>query len=243
MANFQKHVEVAAISSGLASTTLLAANLISPVESVFLWLAGSFAGILPDIDSDNSTALKIIFSLVTLFAVVCALSASGINGSLLEIWGLIIVSFMVVNFVVRPMFEKFTVHRGVFHSQLAACFFAVLAVVLTDLCTSFSIVMCWLTGAFVLLGYLSHLLLDEIYSVDFMNVEVKRSFGTALKPIEFKYPYASASMALLTVGLGFLTPDLEPFSRQVLSSEGIAQIKNAIFPFIESNVSAGASPR
>jgi hypothetical protein len=30
-------------------------------------------------------------------------------------------------------------------------------------------------------GYLSHLVLDEIYSVDVRNVRIKSSFGTALK--------------------------------------------------------------
>jgi hypothetical protein len=32
------------------------------------------------------------------------------------------------------------------------------------------------------IGYLTHLVLDEFYSVDLFNRKIKRSFGTALKP-------------------------------------------------------------
>jgi len=38
----------------------------------------------------------------------------------------------------------------------------------------------WLAAAFVGGGYLLHLLLDEIYSVDLMGGSFKQSFGSAL---------------------------------------------------------------
>ena len=39
----------------------------------------------------------------------------------------------------------------------------------------------WLTGLFLFIGFLIHLALDEIYSVDVEGRTIKKSFGTALK--------------------------------------------------------------
>ncbi|MFP3830603.1 hypothetical protein, partial [Pseudomonas sp. SIMBA_021] len=56
---------------------------------------------------------------------------------------------------------------------------------LNDQSTLYSATFAWLTGGCILLGGFIHLLLDEIYSVDLSNVEIKRSFGSALKVAEF----------------------------------------------------------
>ena len=39
----------------------------------------------------------------------------------------------------------------------------------------------WLAAGFMMIGYLTHLILDEMYSVDVMDTRIKASFGTALK--------------------------------------------------------------
>ncbi len=39
----------------------------------------------------------------------------------------------------------------------------------------------WMAGLFVFIGFLIHLILDEIYAVDFSGARLKRSFGSALK--------------------------------------------------------------
>ena len=51
---------------------------------------------------------------------------------------------------------------------------------------------------------LTHLMLDEIYSVDVMGNHIKKSFGTALKLIDLRNPAASAAMAVAAVALLFL---------------------------------------
>jgi hypothetical protein len=46
------------------------------------------------------------------------------------------------------------------------------------------------------IGFLTHLVLDEIYSVDVMDVHIKKSFGTALKLVDTRNPAASSAMVV-----------------------------------------------
>ena len=66
----------------------------------------------------------------------------------------------------------------------------------------------WLTGLFVLIGFIIHLVLDEIYSVDVEGAVIKKSFGTALKLFDYHSWRASGLMgiALVAAGIGH-TPD------------------------------------
>jgi hypothetical protein len=45
----------------------------------------------------------------------------------------------------------------------------------------FNYIVSWYFGMFVFMGYLVHLTLDEVYSVDIKGQRIKKSFGTALK--------------------------------------------------------------
>jgi membrane-bound metal-dependent hydrolase YbcI (DUF457 family) len=113
------------------------------------------------------------------------------------------------------LFKRFTVHRGVFHSLLAAVFFCFLcATVLYD-AFALSSVLSWLSGVFILFGYTVHLLLDELYSVDMMGVRLKKSFGTALKPISFGNPMASLALVAAILVLYFFVPELASFIQEV----------------------------
>lgn len=56
-------------------------------------------------------------------------------------------------------------------------------------------------GAF--LGGMSHLILDEIYAVDFdgVRLKTKRSFGTAVSFWKERYPVASGLVYVALIGL------------------------------------------
>jgi hypothetical protein len=69
----------------------------------------------------------------------------------------------------------------------------------------------WLAGGFLLIGFLTHLILDEMYSVDVLGNHIKRSFGTAFKPIDLRNPWGSALMAAAAVALLFMTPSITTF--------------------------------
>jgi hypothetical protein len=88
--------------------------------------------------------------------------------------------YLAIRFGLARFLARYTVHRGMFHSIPAALIFAGLAFLFTG-CSDLTL-RYYKAGA-VLLGYLSHLTLDEIFSVDLSGgrFRLKRSFGTALK--------------------------------------------------------------
>ena len=115
MANFNTHLNVATVSSGLACATLLSAAHIDFDSALLLWFLGTIGGLLPDIDSDNSTSLDTIFAMFTLAAVLIALRyISGVR--FIELIATSLILYGTMRFVIRPLFEKITVHRGSCHS-------------------------------------------------------------------------------------------------------------------------------
>ena len=67
------------------------------------------------------------------------------------------------------------------HSVLAAVFSAVATAIIFNRVLGKPEGVAWLAGAFMFAGFITHLTLDEIYSVDVMDTRIKSSFGTALK--------------------------------------------------------------
>ncbi len=230
MAGFKKHIEVASITSGLLATTILGAQIISPTQAVILWATGTFGGILPDIDSDNSTTLNVIFSALTLIFICLILAMFAKQLSVLEIWLAIGCSYGVLNYLVRPVFEYFTVHRGIFHSILGGLFFGFGGTTIGYHLLQMNSKMSWLFGLFIFFGFITHLILDEIYSVDFMNMDLKRSFGSALKLFEYKDLKISAAMLLVVGALFYLTPKSASFVDTMSSQKTLVKIKDNFLP-------------
>ena len=217
MANFNTHLNTAVIITGLGSATLLSAGHIDLKGALWLWFLGSIGGLLPDIDSDNSTSLDTIFNLFALSAVLLGrhyiTTELIIEISFIE---LIVVPLLVYGFmkyIIRPIFEWITVHRGSCHSLLFILLCALLTTQVTwklnDQSTTQAAVFAWLTGGFILLGGLIHLLLDEIYSVDLSNVTIKRSFGTALKIADFDNKLITLASIIAIAGLIYVAPPTE----------------------------------
>lgn len=218
MANFNTHLQFSTIGSGLLSTLFLSSQHVTPSEAVFCWVAGSIGGILPDIDSDNSHSLSILFGLFSAMACIVTTIFGIYHWPLLWVWGGCAVAFIAMHFVVRYIFESFTVHRGVFHSMLAGVFFAFLV---TAIAAQLGLRPsgCWFVGAFTGFGYFLHLLLDEVYAVDFMNTRIKRSFGTALKLFDYKNWKSAAFIASATVITAFFLPTSTRFSSIVFNAD------------------------
>jgi len=242
MANFNTHVSVAFLSSG--STALLAINnqLINWVEAPWFIFLGTVGGLLPDIDSDNSKQVKIVFFLLAIMSTftlltegsilqgipsllpsskaICHVTTYEFSSLLSDLsnqclpYSLILITFSVfafVRYILFSLFKSLTVHRGVFHSLLAAVFFAFLT---TCICYYFlkqEALSSWLSGLFVCIGFIIHLLLDELYSVDLSNAKIKRSFGTAFKVYGYQSTFSSIFMLLCTLYLYDLAPSTTSF--------------------------------
>ncbi|WP_084191131.1 metal-dependent hydrolase [Methylomarinum vadi] len=199
MANFNTHVTVASAASGLAASTAAYVGLIEAMDAAWYMFIGVIGGMLPDIDADNSTPVKRLF---TFLAGLCGVSVWTIFAPFLESQRLLLaaaVGFLLVRYPLFFLFQQTTVHRGVFHSLLGALFFGLLAVCVNHYFLHWTVLQSWLSGIFLVFGFIVHLCLDEVFSVDLANGRMKKSFGTALKL--FSYNDATASSLLLVAAI------------------------------------------
>ncbi|MAM87115.1 metal-dependent hydrolase [Allohahella sp. A8] len=210
MANFNAHLVGGAVVSGFAASAMAYTSVYSLNQAVVLWVAGTIGGLLPDIDADSSVALSWIFTLLAFVAALVVLQAAP-GQSLLTIWILMLGVFAVVRFGIMQLFFRLTRHRGAYHSCLAGIFTALCVTFVSWRYLSHSEAFAWAIGGFVLLGFVTHLLLDECYAIDISGVRLKRSFGTAIKPFSLQVWWASLLFGLGSVGLWRLLPSPSPF--------------------------------
>lgn len=206
MANFNTHMTGAAIVSGTSATALMMIQAFPPQTLIVYFILGIVGGILPDIDSDSSIPIRWAFNVLGVAAGFFIILPMRTYYSLLELvflWGF---SFIVIRYGVFALFTKFTVHRGLIHSLPAGAFFALGTVVLTIRAFDVSSLHAWLCGIFVFVGFLTHLVLDELYSVDLRGVRLKRSFGSALSLGSLQAPLKTGALYLLTAALFYLAP-------------------------------------
>jgi hypothetical protein len=230
MANFSTHLAVASVGGGLCATVALAGQAAPPNYMVALTLACAIGGILPDIDLEKAMPSRMLFTalaIVVAFASVFSLSR---KFSILELWAIWLGVFALVRFAVFYAFHKRTRHRGVFHSLLAGAFFMALTAVVFDHVFGEPSALAWMTGLFVLIGFVIHLVLDEIYSVDIEGAAIKKSFGTALKIFDHHSLRASALMAVALAGVYFATPPTQEFVEIVKPPVFFAFLKNRLLP-------------
>ena len=207
MASFTVHSSVAAIVSGLAASALVAMNAVDIQLGLLLWALGLFGGILPDIDSDTSKPVHWLFNALGVGASVLALVWSYPVWPLWAVWLAMAAAFVLVRPLLMTAFFRLTVHRGVFHSLLAAVFCGFTAILVSFHVLGLTALTSWLAGAFVCGGFIVHLLLDEFYSVDFNGLSFKASFGTAIKPLSIKNWPGSLAMMVLCVAAWQWMPD------------------------------------
>ncbi len=151
----------------------------------WLFVVTVFASFLPDIDSDSGLPYHLIFGTFTVAVGGIALLYTINSGTdnIYELVGQPLFAILFVWFVVGGLFKKLTHHRGIIHSLPALLISALVAYIVVD---------GFVTGEYTALlialgvgaGYLSHLVLDEMYSsvsLDGGVFRAKRSLGTALK--------------------------------------------------------------
>lgn len=210
MASFSQHLYGAAAVSSAASLGVYSLGWAGPRQTQVLFLLGVAGGLLPDIDSDGSKPVRAFFALLgVVFAFLACFALVG-RYPLIElalVWCLI---FALVRYLVFEVFAHLTVHRGIWHSWLAVAIAGVGSADLAYHVADASPWDAWLAGAFVALGYFTHLCLDELASVDLLGHRVRRSFGTALKPFSIASPGASLAMLAAVVVLWLQAPSLRP---------------------------------
>ncbi|MDO4557499.1 MAG: metal-dependent hydrolase [Planctomycetia bacterium] len=145
----------------------------------------SFSGMLPDLDSVKSRQHREIIGF--LGAVVAAFTIQRLSAHMTmeSATAIACLVYLAIRFGVSWFIRVSTYHRGMFHSIPAAILAGELAFLLmtgghSDTSAGNTVTL-FKTSA-VVLGYLSHLVLDELCSVaSHGKIQVKSSLGTALK--------------------------------------------------------------
>ncbi|MDP1665646.1 MAG: metal-dependent hydrolase [Methylobacter sp.] len=210
MANFNTHLGIASAAGIGAALVAADAHLIVKADIPWLVFLSILGGMLPDIDAHNSRPVKLLFNVLALMGVAAVLQA--FKNSYAPYLLLLIAAgtYLFIRYVMFALFNRLTVHRGVFHSALATLFFSLLMTCISYHFLHWDILHAWLNGIFIALGFIVHLLLDELYSTDLSNLRMKKSFGTALKLFNYNNMTASALMAICTIMLYSIAPSPTP---------------------------------
>ena len=217
MANFTTHIAVGTVVAGALATLTLAADVVAPENLIAVTMAGVLGSVLPDIDLKESRPSKAMFAGLGIFFSFAVLFSFALNYSIAELWILWLGTLAGVRYGLHAIFHRLAVHRGIWHSLMAAAFCAVATAVVFKTVLGRHEGVAWLAAGFMFIGYLVHLTLDEMYSVDVMDVRIKSSFGTALKLFDGRHPYASLAMAAATAALITISPPTKTFTDGVSS--------------------------
>jgi hypothetical protein len=230
MANFPTHIAVGTIVSGALATVTVAADMIAPENVVAVTLAGVLGSVLPDIDLKDSRPSRAMFAGLAVFFSFAVLFSLERKYSIVEMLILWMGTLVAVRYLAKAVFFHFSYHRGIWHSLLATVFCAFLTAWIYSTLLGRNAGVAWLAAGFMAIGYLTHLTLDEIYSVDVMDTRIKASFGTALKPVDFKHPGHSAAMGVATVLLFLLTPPTGMFLESITSRGLWTSLQQRLLP-------------
>ncbi|QDV74728.1 metal-dependent hydrolase [Botrimarina mediterranea] len=205
MADFKTHVTFssaigagyAVVASGLGfdlSTSVLAGGLCG------------VSGMLPDIDSDSGVprreALGFAAAVIPLL-MIDRFKQFDLSHDQIVLCGVLM--YFGIRFWLAKLIGRWSVHRGMWHSIPAVLTFAGLAFLISG--PPDQIFVRYLKAIAVGLGALSHLVLDEVYSIDTRGVvpKFKKSFGTAVKffgkdPKANFSAYAKLAVVALMIG-------------------------------------------
>ena len=178
MADFKAHTSVGTLWGLLLGAISIFSgfcSFIGGIVTLFLAVTSSAA---PDIDSDTGRPRELVLSFLGIAIPIVLLFNISNSTTSENILAATLISFFLTRYLLGHLLAKFTVHRGLWHSVPAAVLCAEITYLLFfDLPVKVRL----LYALAVLGGFISHLLLDELYSVKVLALDTKRSFGTALK--------------------------------------------------------------
>ncbi len=186
-------------------------------------------GLLPDLDSQSGVPVRELFgtaATVLPLLLFPRLRQEGFTAE--QTLALMVLVYVLVRYGLSALFKRWTVHRGMFHS-IPALLIAGLGMFLLYH-SSEVLVRLYLAGG-VALGFLSHLVLDEMCSVDFNGIQVSLNqfAGSALKLTSKSY-LATGFTYLLLGGLIYLA--MQDWSR--LQDPAATQVQSEVEHFIKT---------
>lgn len=200
MAGFRQHISV---SGGIGVATGLTATMgfgFTPVQGMLVGYLTTLGGMLPDLDSSSGRPIRELFGVTAaLVPMAFADELKKLGGNTETVLLLAVVSYLTIRFGGAWLLSKLAVHRGMFHS-VPAMLIAAEVVFLTYRSESNTVRLLMAVG--IALGFLSHLILDEIYAVQWngLKIELNQFAGSAVKLFGKSLP-ANALTWLLLIGL------------------------------------------
>ncbi len=230
MANFPTHIAIGTLVSGTLATLTLAVDAVSPENLVAVTLAGVLGSVLPDIDLKESRPARAMFSGLAVFFAFAVLFTVAGHYSVAEMLILYVGTLVAVRYGAKYIFFKMSYHRGIWHSILAAVFVSFVTAAAYFYLLNRPDAVSWLAAGFMFIGYMTHLTLDEIYSVDVMDTRIKASFGTAIKLADWKHWGHTTAMAAATAAAFFITPPSNLFVKNISSQSMWASLQKQMLP-------------
>lgn len=230
MANFATHIGAGTVVAGALATLTLAADVVAPENLVAVTMAGVLGSVLPDIDLKDSRPSRLMFAGLAVFFSFVVLFNVATKYSIVEMWILWLGTLILVRYGLHTVFHRLSVHRGIWHSLLAGLFCSVATAVVYYHVLGRHEGVAWLAGGFMMCGYITHLVLDEIYSVDVLDTRIKASFGTALKFIDTRHWKASVAMAAATGLAIYIAPPIESFKVGMSSKSMWSGLQQRMLP-------------
>ncbi|RLA78449.1 MAG: hypothetical protein DRG78_15070 [Epsilonproteobacteria bacterium] len=206
MASFEQHVNGAVIATGVVIAPLNSASLIDTTQSFIVLGLGLIGGVLPDLDSDNSRPIQIVFKIFSIFFPLIVILGLFNNLSIVYLVGYWLISTFILRITLFKLFISFTTHRGIFHTIPMGIVFGQITTLIFYTSFNFDIVFSTIAGSFLFFGFIVHLLLDELVSLNALGIKVKRSFGTAFKLYAKNNLLATFLLYLFILGFFFLMP-------------------------------------
>jgi hypothetical protein len=230
MADFATHLGWGAVGAGLAASATYAADIVPAGDLITLTTAGLIGSVLPDIDLEKAVPSRLLFTGLGFLLAFVVLFNFKASYSVTELWIIWLAVFALIRFGAYHLFHRTAIHRGIFHSLLAALFFMVVTAVLLAYTVGREPIVAWMAGLFVFFGFVIHLALDEIYSVDFAGARIKRSFGSALKLYDSRSLSGSALMAGALILALMISPPSADFLRIMQPAQVTQFFKQRMFP-------------
>ena len=225
MADFKTHIGTSSLIGAAYGVALHTQwNVPVPTCVIASGLCG-LSGMLPDMDSDTGNAQREIMSFTAAITPMLLLDRFAELGLTTE--KIVIATacvYILVRFGLGEILRRYTVHRGMFHSIPAAAIAGCITA-LVCACDLFWLKMIKVVA--VVMGYLVHLVLDEIWSFEAKRgrIRVKKSFGTAMKFFSDRwFPNAFTYGLLLAVGnLVYQDPAIMQYVKQQQSLPSYSQ--------------------
>jgi hypothetical protein len=181
MGNYRQHITFAWVLGAAYSVGAYVLMGVHWFYGTVATLLTTLSGLLPDLDSASGVELK---GFTGILGVLAALAVWEAVGHLdpppifeVHLWSMVL-AYVLVRHGLRRVLSRLAKHRGISHS-LPTCGVWGLATYLYY--PSHYNGLRVLMAVAVMVGFLSHLLLDEICSVDLKGARVNKAFGTALK--------------------------------------------------------------